>query len=202
MIENQTNRKVKRLRSDNGGEFCSNEFEQFLQDKGILHEHTQPYTPQENGISERINQTLQNMMRCLLIQSGLPESLWGEAIMTACFLYNRLLHSSLKLGFTSFQSLFGYKPNSDKLHVFGCKCSVYVQKKHRHKLDPRGEEGVFVGYADSQPGWRVWKNGKVIVSRDVTFFDEAQVSKIMDHIHESSPAPSQASTWCVKDNLA
>jgi hypothetical protein len=121
MIENQTDARVKRLRSDNGGEFCSNAMGAFLSGKGILHEHTMAYTPQENGISERINQTLQNIMRCLLSHSGLPEALWGEAMLTACYIYNRLLHSALSSGMTPFEALHGYKAKANRLHVFGAK---------------------------------------------------------------------------------
>jgi transposase InsO family protein len=195
LVENQTDLRVKRLRSDNGGEFCSNEFEAFLTGKGILHEHTMPYTPQENGISERINQTLQNIMRCLLSHSGLPESLWGEAMMTACYLYNRLIHRALRQGLTPFEAFNGFKPKAERLHVFGAKCSVYVQKTGRHKLDARGKEGIFVGYADGQPGWRIWINKKVIQSRDVIFFDNAEVDRVMEKVHSPISAPTPSPEW-------
>ena len=70
-IELQTGRRLKKLRSDNGGEYVSHDFESYCTDHGIHHEHTIPYSPQQNGVAERKNRTILNAIRCMLIQSGL-----------------------------------------------------------------------------------------------------------------------------------
>ncbi|KAL0415516.1 UNVERIFIED_CONTAM: Retrovirus-related Pol polyprotein from transposon TNT 1-94 [Sesamum latifolium] len=88
-VENQTGRKLKVLRTDNGLEFCNQNFTELCNEFGIKRHKTNPYTPQQNGVAERMNRTLLNKVRCLLISSGLPKSFWGEALLTAAYLVNR-----------------------------------------------------------------------------------------------------------------
>ena len=71
MVENESGKKIKTLRSDNGGGFVKNEFEAFLSKHGIQHQKTVPYTPQQNGVTERKNRTLVEMARCMLYSKGL-----------------------------------------------------------------------------------------------------------------------------------
>ncbi|KAL0438177.1 UNVERIFIED_CONTAM: Retrovirus-related Pol polyprotein from transposon TNT 1-94 [Sesamum latifolium] len=85
-VENQTGRKLKVLRTDNGLEFCNQNFTELCNEFGIKRHKTNPYTPQQNGVAERMNRTLLNKVRCLLISSGLPKSFWGEALLTAAYL--------------------------------------------------------------------------------------------------------------------
>lgn len=94
VVENQTNRKIKIFRSDNGTEYVNGEFSKFLSENGITHQLTVPNTPQQNGICERANRTIVEMARCLLINSGLPDFLWAEAVNTAVYLRNRSLTKS------------------------------------------------------------------------------------------------------------
>lgn len=82
-VEKQTGKNIKTVRSDNGGEYRSNELQNYLKKEGICHQLTTEYTPQQNGIAERRNRTLAEMARCMLLQSGLPPSFWAEAILTA-----------------------------------------------------------------------------------------------------------------------
>lgn len=77
IIENQTNWKIKALRTDNGFEFCNTEFDFFCKESGILRHRTVTYTPQQNGVTERMNRTLLEKVRCMLHSSGLPEFFWG-----------------------------------------------------------------------------------------------------------------------------
>ena len=74
MVENQVGKKIKVLRTDNGLEFCSKEFDNFCKKEGILRHHTVPYTPQQNGVAERLNRTLLEKARCMLINANLPKS--------------------------------------------------------------------------------------------------------------------------------
>ncbi|KAL0290776.1 UNVERIFIED_CONTAM: Retrovirus-related Pol polyprotein from transposon TNT 1-94 [Sesamum angustifolium] len=85
LVENQTGKKLKVLRTDNGLEFCNQSFSNLCDECGIKRHKTNPYTPQQNGVAERMNRTLLEKVRCMLISSGLPKSFWGETLVTAAF---------------------------------------------------------------------------------------------------------------------
>jgi len=89
LVENQTDSKIKVLRSDNGGEYIGGEFATFLEENGIVHQTSCPYTPQQNGLSERVNRTILDMARCILLESGLNRRFWAECITTAVYVRNR-----------------------------------------------------------------------------------------------------------------
>uniref|UniRef100_A0A2N9FLT3 Integrase catalytic domain-containing protein n=1 Tax=Fagus sylvatica TaxID=28930 RepID=A0A2N9FLT3_FAGSY len=89
MVERQKGKSLKCLRTDNGGEYTSNEFENYCSEYGIRHEKTVPGTPQHNGVAERINCTIVEKVRCMLRMAKLPKSFWAEAVQTACYLINR-----------------------------------------------------------------------------------------------------------------
>ncbi|KAL0360460.1 UNVERIFIED_CONTAM: Retrovirus-related Pol polyprotein from transposon TNT 1-94 [Sesamum radiatum] len=89
-LETQTGKKLKRLRSDRGGEYESSKFNEYCQTFGIIHEETPPYSPSSNGVAERKNRTFKDMINSLLLTSGLPKYLWGEALNTACHILNRV----------------------------------------------------------------------------------------------------------------
>ncbi|KAL2230687.1 UNVERIFIED_CONTAM: Retrovirus-related Pol polyprotein from transposon TNT 1-94 [Sesamum indicum] len=88
LVENQTSQKLKSLRTDNGLEFCNQQFSEMCDKFGIKRHKTNRYTPQQNGVAERMNRTLLEKVRCLLISSGLPKSFWGEAVLTTAHLIN------------------------------------------------------------------------------------------------------------------
>src|ERR1044072_6030077 len=87
MVENQSEKKIKVLRTDGGGEFCSHEMEEFCKENGIIHDITAPYT-QHNGVTERRNRTVLNMVRSMLKGKNLSHSFWGEAVMIAVYVLN------------------------------------------------------------------------------------------------------------------
>ena len=89
-VENQLEKKIKRLRSDRGGEYVSNEFSQFYEENRIIHEITPPYSPQSNGIAERKNRTLCDLVNAMLQSSGMSDYWWGEAVLTANYVLNRV----------------------------------------------------------------------------------------------------------------
>ena len=88
-VENQLNKKIIELKSDQGGEYES-PFVDFCAQHGIIHETTTPYFPQSNGVAERKNRTLKEPMNAMLISSGLPQNMWGEAILYANYLLNKV----------------------------------------------------------------------------------------------------------------
>ena len=95
LIENQTGKKIKRLRKDNGLEFCSNEFNDFCKKEGISRHLTFPRTPQQNRVAERMNRTILERVRCMLSHSGLRKSFWVEATSTTYYLINRSPNRSI-----------------------------------------------------------------------------------------------------------
>ena len=132
-IETQFSSCIKVLRSDNGGEYTSHEFQNFLQHKGIISQRSCPYTPQQNGVAERKNRHLLDMVRTLLLESSTPSTFWVEALSTAVYLINRL--PSQQLNFDSpYYRLYGKHPDYHNLHTFGCVCFVHLPIHERHKL--------------------------------------------------------------------
>ena len=95
-MEYQTEKKIKVLRTDNGGEFCSKEFEEFCKKCGIAWQKTTPYTPQQNGVTERMNKTLMEWSRRMLSVVGLGQEFCAEAVDTACYLVNKSPSSALE----------------------------------------------------------------------------------------------------------
>jgi transposase InsO family protein len=89
-VENQLERKIKQLRSDRGGEYFSSEFSEFCMEHGIIHERTPPYSPQSNRIAERKNHTLTELVNVMLDIAGLSKEWWGDTILTACHVLNRV----------------------------------------------------------------------------------------------------------------
>jgi transposase InsO family protein len=89
-VENQLERKIKRLRSDRGGEYFPKIFDELCEEHGIIHERTPPYSPQSNGVAERKNRTLSDLVNSILDTAGLSKAWWGKALLTACHVLNRV----------------------------------------------------------------------------------------------------------------
>ncbi|KAG8485839.1 hypothetical protein CXB51_019238 [Gossypium anomalum] len=172
--ETETGCKLKTIRSDNGAEYTSAQFQALCNDTGIKHQLTNVYTPQQNGVSERKNRSLMDMARCLLFQKDLPKTLWAEAVNTAVYLQNRLPTKALDQK-TPFEGWFGFKPSLAHLRVFGCLCYAQVPAVKRSKLDKRAQAGILVGYSSIKKGYRILDplTNKVQVSRDVVFDEKA-----------------------------
>ena len=145
----------------------NNEFNQFCLDHGIDRHRTVRMTPQQNGVAERMNRTLLEKARCMLLSSGLPKGFWGEAIMTAAYLINRCPSRAINLK-TPEEQWSGKVPNLSHLKVFGCTAFVH---QSIGKLEPRSSKCVFLGYPHGVKGYRVWDKSrggfKVIISRDI-----------------------------------
>ena len=168
--EKSLGRSVKTLRTDNGGEFTSAEFEEYLRKEGIKHELTIPYCPEQNGVAERLNRTLVEMVRSMLADSELPKSFWAEALATATYLRNRSPTKAVE-GKTPYEALYGVKPKVGHLRVFGCTAYSHVPKHERLKLDDKARKCIFLGYPTNRKGYRLYNqsSGRVIHSRDVRF---------------------------------
>lgn len=89
LSENQTGKKIKILRTDNGLEFCNSEFDQYCSKQGIIRHKTVSYAPQHNGVANRLNRTILEKTRCVLISFSLLKIFWGEVVKLVCYLINR-----------------------------------------------------------------------------------------------------------------
>jgi transposase InsO family protein len=143
-VENQFNAKIKIFRTDNGTEFVNQNFSNFFKQKGILHQTTCVYTPEQNGVSERKNRHLLEMTRVLLFQNNVPKRFWSDAVLTSTYLINRL--SSAMLEYKSpLELLYQRKIKINHLRVFGCTC--FVHKQRQDKLDYTSIKTIFLGYS-------------------------------------------------------
>jgi hypothetical protein len=170
--------RIKKIRSDNRTEFKNSQIEGFLEEEGIKHEFSSPYTPQQNGVVERNNRTLLDMARTMLDEYKTPDRFWAESINTACYSINRLyLHRILKN--TSYELLTGKKPNVPYFRVFGSKCFILVTRGRKSKFAPKAVEGLLLGYDSNTRAYRVFNKSTrlVEVSCDIVF-DETNGSQV------------------------
>jgi transposase InsO family protein len=165
--ENLHDGQIKALRSDNGGEYTSHRFTEILKENGITHEKTAPYSPEQNGVSERANRTLVGRAKAMMLDNSLDEKLWGEAIRTAVYLKNRTPTSANAQGKTPIE-LWTRNPVPTLSHLipFGTRAFRHVPKERRTKWDSHGEECVVIGYEGTNQ-YRVLSGGKIHSSRDV-----------------------------------
>jgi hypothetical protein len=176
--QNEFGLRIKKIRSDNRMEFKNSQIEGFLEEEGIKHEFSSPYTPQQNGVVERKNRTLLDMARTMLDEYKTPNRFWAEAINTACYSINWLyLHRILKK--TSYELLTSKKPNVLYFRVFGSKCFILIKRGRKSKFAPKAVEGFLLGYDSNTRAYRVFNKstGLVEVSCDIVF-DETNGSQV------------------------
>ncbi|KAK1648726.1 hypothetical protein QYE76_066531 [Lolium multiflorum] len=195
-VENQRNKKIKFLRSDRGGEYLSYEFGMHLKKCGILSQLTPPGTPQRNGVSERRNRTLLDMVRSMMSLTDLPLSFWGYALETAAFTLNRAPSKSVAT--TPYELWFNKKPKLSFLKVWGCE--AYVKKLQSDKLEPKAEKCVFIGYPKETIGYTFYhrSEGKIFVAKNGTFLEKEFLTK--ERSTEDVPVPPAPVTEEANDN--
>ena len=161
------------LQTDRGGEFTAVEFATYCAEEGVERHLTAPYSPKQNGMVERRNQSIVGMARCMLKAKGMPTAFWGEAMSTAVFILNRAPTKALN-GRTPFEAWHGRKPSVAFMRTFGCMGHVKNTKPSLTKLEDRSTKMVFLGYEKGSKAYRLCDpvTGRVTVSRDVVF-DEA-----------------------------
>ncbi|KAM2728531.1 hypothetical protein EV1_000013 [Malus domestica] len=174
-VEKQTGKQIKILRSDRGGEYLSNEFLDYLKECGIISQWTPPGTPQLNGVSERRNRTLMNMVRSMMSSADLPVTLWGYALYTAAYLLNRVPSKSVSQ--TPYEIWHGRKPSLKHIKIWGCE--AYVKKLEATKLEARSVRCYFVGYPKETMGYEFYHpdDQKVFVARTAKFLEDEFVLK-------------------------
>ena len=174
-LQRQSGERVRVVRTDNGSEYVNKPLSRFFTAQGIVHQTSVRYTPQQNGVAERLNRTLSESMRSMLTGAKLSPSLWAEALVTANHI--RVRSPVVGKSATPWELFHGTKPDVSQLRTFGCRAHVHVPAQLRKKMDPRSQPGIMVGYAPHSKAWRILlDNGRLTHSRDV-LFDETQLGR-------------------------
>eukprot|EP00253_Pinus_taeda_P027121 PITA_27121 len=157
LIENQTEKRIKILRTDNGTKYESNQLHDFCKEVVIKRETTTPYTPEQNGVAKRKNRTIVEVVCPMLHDQRLPKFLWAEATNIVIYVQNRCPHQALE-----------------------SKTPEEMFTEKRSKLGASGKKRIFVGYSKNSKGYRIYVVGQmeVEISHDVTFDEDMALSKV------------------------
>ena len=175
-VKNQLDKKIKRIILDRGGEYVL--FNDYCVKEEIIHEVTPPYSPESNGLAERKNKTPKKMMNVMLISSNALDNLWGEALLTACFLQNRIPHR--KIGETPYELWKGFQPNLKYLKVWGYLAKVMLLGPKKRKISSKTSDCLFLGYAKHSVAYRFLVLNSEIIERNIIV--ETKNVEFFEHI--------------------
>lgn len=198
-VENQLDKKIKVIRSDRGGEYES-PFGEFCSQHGIIHQTTAPYSPQQNGVAERKNRTLKEMMNAMLISSGLPQNLWGDAILSANYILNRIPQK--KTNKTPYELWKGRMPTYKYLKVWGCLAKVAVPTPKKVKIGPKTVDCVFIGYAHNSSAYRFLIHKSEIPDMHPNTIIESRNASFFEHVFPYKPSEETSSTKRTHDTAS
>ena len=184
-VKTQHSTIIKCFRCDLGGEYTSQNFGELLDLDGTIHQSSCTDTPEQNGVAERKHRHIVETARSLLLSAYVPSEFWGEAVLTAVNLINKIPTSHCS-GLSPFEKLYGCAPDYSSLKVFGCTCFVLRPRVERTKLSPKSAICVFLGYGEGQKGYRCYDpvTKKLYVSRHVVFLEHIPFFSIPDSPHE------------------
>ena len=175
---------VRFLTSDHGGKFTSNNFESYLQQKGIQHKTGPARTPNYND-QERHNQTLNNKQRALLKDAGLPDVFWTFAREVAQHVKNLTPTFALENAITPFEAFYGRKPDLTTIRAFGCPVYAHLDRTERGRHEDTSVRGIFLGYQVPRRSYYVLTDAnKIEVTRDVTFHEDLYVNDIVQRAQQ------------------
>ena len=194
--EKQLGRHIKSLHSNRGGEYMSIEFVSFLKEHGILSQFSAPRTPQQNGVAERRNQTLLDIIRSMTSLSTLPLSFWGYALETTTYILNMVPSKSVLK--TPMEMWTSRKLILSHIRIWGCP--AYVLKQSSDKLDAKSELCWFVGYPKGTRGNNFYNkyDMKVFVISNAKFMEEEY---IMNHIIRDMKWTEKTEFPSIQDNV-
>ncbi|RVW72857.1 Retrovirus-related Pol polyprotein from transposon TNT 1-94 [Vitis vinifera] len=208
-VEKQYGKQIKIVRLDRGGEYYGRyledgqspgPFAKFLQEHGIVAQYTMPGSPDQNGVAERRNRTLLDMVRSMLSSSKLPKFLWTESLKTSVYILNRVPTKAVPK--TPFELLKCWKPSLRHMRVWGCSSEVRIYNPQEKKLDPRTISGYFIRYAEKSKGYRFYcpsHSTRIVESRNAKFLEYDLVSgsdqfrNIVSDIDHTESQPSTSS---------
>ena len=194
-IRTQTGRVPKKFHADGGTEYVNKDVEQLLEKNGVKFSTTAPYSPHQNAVAERMNRTLLESARAMMVQACAPKNFWAEAVMYAAYLRNRTPHKKLDME-PPFKRFFSLGEQGDRyrhVRIWGCRAWLHIGKRNAGKIAARAIECVFIGVDSLKKGYRVYRldTGAVCVSRDVVF-DES-VFPLADVREKSDDAADDSS---------
>lgn len=164
--------------TDNGSEFTSGKSKEWFAKESIMHKTSAPYEPSQNGFIERENRTILEAARAMLYSAGLSEKFWPDAVLTSCYILNRVVNTR-NAKMTPYERHFGAKPRVSHLRIFGCTAFVKFESKKRSgyqkKLEERSRKTYLIGY-ERDFTYKLWDSNekKTILSRHCKF-DESKL---------------------------
>lgn len=176
-LQREKENVIVRIRSDHGKEFENAKFSKFCSNKGIGHEFSSPITLQQNGVVECKYITLQESSRVILHTKNLLYHFWVEAMNIACYIHN---HVTLRTGTPStlYELWKGRKPIVKFFHVFGSQCYILVDREQRRKIDPKRDEGIFLGYFTNSRAYRVFNSRTIVMMEFIDILvDDSTIEK-------------------------
>lgn len=209
MFHTQTGNKVKTLRTDNGTELINEEINELRSELGFIHQTSCPFSSQQNGKAEREIRTLSEATTTILIESKSPKNMWAEAMAYVVFTINRTSKSKVP-GKTPYEVFYNRSPfDVKRLEPFGKTCVVQIPKATRKKFDPKGIEGVFIGYPNDTKGYKVKTKDRTLISRNVIFYNEPlnaenieqECNDSVDNVMNSDEADNDNETEIIEVNL-
>lgn len=199
MTQNQFDTKIKVVRTDNGIEFLNHSCQQFFSSQGIIHQNTYPCTSQENGRVEIKHKYLLLITRAIQFQASLPLTFWGEALLHATYIRNKLPTPVLNWA-SPHEWLYSQPPDLFQLKVFGCLAYVSNPNPHKTKFEPRAVKCVYLGVASNKKGHKIYDltTKRLFASRDVVWYKE--VFPFLNEFFIESANPPLISPITSKDN--
>jgi hypothetical protein len=200
LVERQTGKRLKILRSDNGKEYVCAEMKKFMRVKGIKHQLTVQYTPEQNGIAERCNRTLCTKARNMLEDAKLERKFWAEAVNTAVHLKNVSPTKAVN-DMTPEEAWKGNKVDIGYLRIFGCQAFMHIPDQQRKKWDARSRKLIHMGYCEESKSYRLIdpKDGKLYKARNVVFLEnEMKEESTTEGENEQSQIEEMYSASCVR----
>ena len=177
-------------------------FDKFCHEQGIRHQYSAPYTPQQNGVVERKNRTLQEMARAMLHGNNVYKRFWAKAINTACYTINRVyVRPGTKM--TPYEICRGKPPNISYFHVFGCICYILNETDQLGKFYSRSDEGIFLGYSTNSMAYRVHNKRtcylgdavNVVLDDNQSLFLESVASQNEENRHTSHESKTEEDSY-------
>lgn len=192
--QRQLGRTVKCIRTDRGTEFLNSTLKGYCVQEGIKFETSAAYTPQQNGLAERMNRTIKEKARTLLLHAAAKQTLWKEAVETACILYN--MGPVAGRDKTPYELFHGVKPDASLLKTFGCLAHVHIPDHQRGVFESKTSPGLFTGYSSVSKAYRIYMGSGIWKeSRDVVFLEHIRgADRVgLSTMSAVSPTPVQQS---------
>ncbi|CAI7888106.1 unnamed protein product [Closterium sp. NIES-53] len=204
VTERQTKNSVLMLCSDRGREFLGKQFTNFVNGKGIVHNLTCPYTPQQNGMAEREMRTVVESVQTMLLHMGVRHHWWHLALRQAVWVRNCLERSTLQPATTPYQLLTGEKPDLSLAWVWGCMAQFLVPELQRGgKLKPKARWGLHLGVSEESKGWELLEitDNRVVTTSDMVFYENMSLGPAAEDV-EDVPFPSPSPAPCAPPLVA